>query len=168
MRAEKYEQRHDERAAGDVPPDAEIAEPRGETYAEDVDGDLGDENQDHHEQLKTPARSRAEDRYPRVGRQTQETGRRADQVDGGRDVDAGGDRDLADQVEPRRREGPAAPTQPEGPEVEAAGGRVQRGQLGHARGDREREQAHDRPADRVDDRASELQSVAEEKNGARE
>src|SRR5439155_22512398 len=63
---------------------------------------------------------------------------------------------------------PTAAAQPERPEIEAARGRIERGQLGHRGGHAEREEADDGPADRVDDGPGQLEAVAEEQDGAGE
>src|SRR5205823_13394145 len=116
--SEEHQESDDHGAARDVPPDAEVVEPRGQADAEDVDEDLGDHEDDHDRELEVPARRRAEERNRGVGRSAGDAGRGADEVRGCRHVDPGGDRDLADHVEPRRDPRPRPAAEPERPEVE--------------------------------------------------
>ena len=62
-------------------------------------------------------------------------------------VDAGHDRELADQVEPGGPPAPVLVLHLAGPVVQAAGGRVGRGDLGHRRRDQQDEDRDERPAD---------------------
>ena len=132
---------------------------------EDVDEDLGDHDQHHDEDVEVPARHRAEYGYGLVGGKAEDPGDRADDVDRRRDVDARRDGDLPDHVEPRRRPRPGPAAQPEGPEIQTAGGGIGRSELRHRGGDAEREDAHDRPTDRVDEWARELEAISKEEDG---
>jgi hypothetical protein len=72
-------------------------------------------------------------------------------------VDRGGDRDLAEEVEPADPPGPlplVPPGQARGPVVEAPGRRVDRTDLGHGHRDQEHEQPDDHPAGGHDQRAT--------------
>src|SRR5437867_3823246 len=166
MGPEEAEQRGDQHDAADVPAHAQVVEPRRQPDAGDVDDDLGNHDEDHHQELEAPAGRGAEDRDGDVGGHAGDAGHRTDEVSRGGDVDAGGDRDLADHVEPGGDPRPRAAAEPERPEVEAARRRIGRGQLGHRGRDREGEKADDRPSDRADDRSRELEPVAEEQDGA--
>ena len=166
MLSQEHQQDEDHRDADDVPPHAEIVELRGEPDPEDVDEHLGNHYQHHHEQLEIPIGWRTEDRDCGIGWDVKDPSKGADDVDRRGDVDARGDRDLSDHVEPGGNPRPAPAAQPVGPEVESARRRIRRGQLRHRCGDAEREEAHHRPADRIDDGTRELEAVAKEQNGS--
>ena len=67
--------------------------------------------------------------------------------DGSAIVDAGGDPELADQVEPAGEPAPAGAAKLGSPVVQAAGCRIGRGQFGHAQRDDDHEDGDERPAD---------------------
>ncbi len=73
--------------------------------------------------------------------------------DRGAVVDAGGDRDLADQVEPASEPAPGRPSHLRSPVVQTARGRILRRDLGHPEPDDDHEDRDDRPAPRLLDRS---------------
>ncbi len=122
----------------DVPPGADVRKEGDDPYPEAVEEPMGDEH------------AGVDGQYPAGGvgevrRQVQEDGEEG----GEPEVDAGGDGDLAQQVEPAREPAPGGGVvlgQLGRPVVEAAGGRVGRCDLGHAEPDDRRKDADDDPA----------------------
>ena len=132
----------------------------------DVDEDLRDHDHHHHEHVEVPVRHGPEHGHGLVRREAHDAGDGAHDVNRRGDVNAGGDGDLPDHVEPRRRPRPGPAAEPKGPEVEPTRGRICRCQLRHRGRYAQREEAHDRPADRIDDRPGELEPVSVQQDGA--
>ena len=84
--------------------------------------------------------------------------RRVQEVRGG-PVDPGHDRELADEVEPGRPPAPVLVLHPAGPVIQAAGGRISRGDLAHRCRDQEHEDRDQRPAEQDGRRTAPGQSV---------
>src|SRR4030095_7946126 len=87
-----------------------------------------------------------------------------DEVNRRGDVYPGRDSDLADHVEPGGNPGPAAATEPVRPIIQPARGGVRGSKFGHARGNAQSEEAHDWPANGVDNWPRKLQPIAEEED----
>ena len=83
-------------------------------------------------------------------------------------ADRGRDRDLADQVEPAGEPAPGRAAELRRPVVEAAGGRVGRGDLGHRERDDRAHEADEQPAPRDGDRAALLEGDVVRGQAARE
>ena len=92
----------------------------------------------------------------------------ADEVNRRGDVYSGSDGDLADHVEPRGDPGPAAATESVRPIIQPASGGVRRSKFGHARGDAQGEQAHNRPADGIDNWPGKFEPITVEQDCARQ
>ncbi len=129
------EDHDDHEHAGHVPPGRDVVDLRQEARAERVDQPVqGDDHGVGQEHVALAERV-AE---PQVHQRRDER-RRAE-------VDGRGDGDLADEVEPAREPAPAGAAEPRRPVVEAARGRVGRGDLAHRERDEDAEAADDEPA----------------------
>jgi hypothetical protein len=161
----RHDRQHadDDDHTDDVPPDADVVEQRDQADAEGVQQAV--EQQDEPEQ---------QDGVPRPGVEPElhleegvEEERRAE-------VDAGGDRHLAEEVEPAgepRPGGRVARRQLGRPVVQPAGGREARADLGHRQPDDDDHDPDDRPAPHDDGRAAgvhaepvEGQAAAQDRN----
>ena len=143
--------RHDDQHADDVPPDADVVEQRDQLDAELVHQPVHEQH-DHQDQ----------DRHP--VRRADPPGQVQERVDEERaaEVDARGDRDLAEEVEPAGEPGPGRAVragQLGRPVVQAARRREAGADLGHGQPDRQREQADDGPAPDDDGGAAGVHAV---------
>ncbi len=152
------EHRDDDEHAGYVPPHADVVQPGDQLDAELVQHAMQPEDD-----------REDEDRFPvpeaEAELQVQE---RVDE-ERGAEVDPGGHRDLADEVEPAGEPGPGRAVlrrELGRPVVQAARGRVAGANLGHGQADQQRHHADAEPAPDDDRRAAEIHAEVEQGQAA--
>ena len=151
----------DDGHADDVPPDGHVVEDRDQPDAERVQQAVEDQ---HH----AVDRDRDRRRHGDPEGQVQERGGEQGETE----VDARRDRDLPDEIEPADEPAPlgGAPArlgrELGRPVVEAARGRVARGDLSHAQGDQGHEEPDEEPAEGHDGRTADVHREAEQRQAA--
>ena len=129
------EDRDDQEHAAHVPPGRDVVDHRQKPWAEHVDQPV---QRDDHRVRQEDVALGERVAEPQVHERRDE--RRRSEVDRRRDGD------LPDEVEPPREPAPPGAAQPGRPVVEAAGGRVGRGDLAHRQRDEDAEAADEEPA----------------------
>ena len=151
--------RHDE---GDVPPDADLVQDGHDADAGDIEDEFDEHQHGHREQLARDEQGPAE-REDLTGVRVGAAGQRRDdglvEEERGREVDAGHDGELADQVEPRGPPAPVLVLHDAGPVVEPAGRRIGGRDLRHGGGDGQHEDRDERPSDQHGCRAGPGETV---------
>lgn len=153
LRRQHRQRAHQQRHAGEVVPGREPVEDADRAHADVVQRAMADE--DHRVDAERRAASLGQPEHDH-----QELGQAV--------VDAGGDRELADGVQPGGDPPVAATAEDRRPVVEGAGGGIRGGELGEAGGDGEGHHGHQRPARGHHQRSPEAQAVAVERHRAGE